>query len=235
MSYELKKRVIGLKNPTFQARNENSDDVGVDQTPDLRFAVPQCLLGTLAVAHVDNKDDPLACLSFEKCAADQNWDAAAVLATILLLVRSAGSGPAQLGQRILVGGSPLRGRQFRPTHPTRGNVIIAVAQHPEKGIIGFDDPPTRIRDKDADDVRVDQAPDSCLSLLEIVVQAGILQCDRGLRGEQLQNRDPSRREDARGQVVLEVERADKFGLIEQWQAENGPGLALTDIGIDAKR
>src|SRR6476660_3351382 len=119
MSYEIKKRVIGLKNPPFQARKENSDDVSVDQAPDLRFALAQCPLDPLAVAHVDDKDDPLVCLSFEKCAADQNWDAAAVFAVILLLVRSAGSGPAQLGQRILVGGSPLRGRQFRPTHPTR--------------------------------------------------------------------------------------------------------------------
>src|SRR5882672_3372309 len=103
MSYEMKKRVIGLKNPTFQARKENSDDVGVDQAPDLRFALAQCLLDALAVAHVDDKDDPLVCLSFEKCSADQNWDAAAVLATILLLVRSAGSGPCSAG----------------PTHPGR--------------------------------------------------------------------------------------------------------------------
>src|SRR5882672_205788 len=189
MSYEMKKRVIGLKNPTFQARNENSDDVGVDQAPDLRFAVPQCSLGALAVAHVDDKDAPLVCLSLEKCAAYQNWDAAAVFAVILLLVRSAGSGPAQLGQRILVGGGPISGRQFRPTHPTGDNVIMAVAQHLEKGIIGFDDPPPRIPDKDADDVGVDQAPDSCLPLLEIIVQARVFDRDHRLVGEGLEKRD----------------------------------------------
>jgi hypothetical protein len=44
MSYEMKKRVIGLKNPTFQARKENTDDVGVDQASDLRFAFAQLLL-----------------------------------------------------------------------------------------------------------------------------------------------------------------------------------------------
>src|SRR5947208_16626769 len=110
MSYEMKKRVIGFKNPTFQTRNEDSDDVGIDQAPDLRFAFPQCLLGALAVAHVDNKDHPLVCFSLEKCAADQNWDAAAVFAVILLLVRSAGQGLAQLRQRILVGGGPLSER-----------------------------------------------------------------------------------------------------------------------------
>ena len=61
MSYEMKKRVIGLKNPTFQARKENTDDVGVDQTPDLRFAVPQCFLGAFAFCYVcrsaDDRDE----------------------------------------------------------------------------------------------------------------------------------------------------------------------------------
>src|SRR3954447_12074543 len=124
MSYETKKRVIGFKNSTFQACDENSDDICVDQALNLRFAFPQCLFGALAVAHVDDEDDSLVCLSLEKCAADQNRDAAAVFAAILLFVRSAGSGHAQLGQRILVGGVPLSRRQFRPTHPTRGNVIM---------------------------------------------------------------------------------------------------------------
>ena len=45
MSYEIKKRVIGLKNPTLQARNENSDDVGIDQAPDLRFAFCKIAVG----------------------------------------------------------------------------------------------------------------------------------------------------------------------------------------------
>src|SRR4029077_10251772 len=189
MSYETKKRVIGLKNPTFQTRNENSDDVGIDQAPDLRFAFPQCFLGALAVAHVDDKDDSLICLSREKCAADQNWDAAAVFAVILLLVRSAGSGLAQLGQRILVGGGPLSGRQFRPTHPTGNNVIMTVAQQLEKGIIRFDDPPPRIPDKDAADVPVDPAADSFLPLLVIVVQAHVFDRVRRLVGEGLEKRD----------------------------------------------
>src|ERR1700749_2063058 len=97
MPYEMKKRIIGFKNPTFQASNENSDDIGIDQAPDLRFAFPQCLLGVFAVAHVNDKDAPLVCLPLEKCATDQNRDAAAVFAVILLLVRFAGSGQAQLG------------------------------------------------------------------------------------------------------------------------------------------
>src|SRR5260221_14447149 len=41
----MKKCVIGLKNPTFQARNENSDDVGIDQAADLRFAFREIAVG----------------------------------------------------------------------------------------------------------------------------------------------------------------------------------------------
>src|SRR5258708_13212452 len=66
---------------------------------ELRFAFPQCLLGALAVAHVDDKDDPLVCLSLEKCAPDHNWDAAPVFAVVLLLVMSATSAPPPLTHR----------------------------------------------------------------------------------------------------------------------------------------
>src|SRR5258706_6499435 len=68
---------------------------------------------------------------------------------------------------------------------------MPVAQHLEKGIISFDDPPPRIPDKDADDVRVDQAPDSCLPLLEIVVKARVFDRDHRLVGEGLEKRDLS--------------------------------------------
>jgi hypothetical protein len=59
MSYEMKKRVIGLKNSTLQARKDNTDDVGVDQTPDFRFTLPQCLLGAFAFIDVDRYSIPL--------------------------------------------------------------------------------------------------------------------------------------------------------------------------------
>src|ERR1700693_427857 len=59
MSYELKKRVISLKNPTFQARKENSNDVGIDEAPDFRFAFPQCFLGPFAFCYVCRGADEL--------------------------------------------------------------------------------------------------------------------------------------------------------------------------------
>jgi hypothetical protein len=63
MSYEMKKRVIGLKNPTSQTRKENTDDVGVDQAPDLRFAFPQRFLGPFAFCYVCRSADELDELS----------------------------------------------------------------------------------------------------------------------------------------------------------------------------
>ena len=77
-----------------------------------------------------------------------------------------------------------------------------------------------VPDEDADDVGVDQAPDLRFPFLEVAIETGILQGDRGLRREQFQHRDPGRREDAGGQVVFEVEHTDEFGLVNQRQAEN---------------
>ena len=104
----------------------------------------------------------------------------------------------------------------------------------EKRVIGLEDPPFEIPDEDPDDVGIDQAPDLRFALLKIAVQTGIFQRDRRLRGEQLQHRDPGRREDAGGQVVFQVEHADELGLVQQRQAENGAGAMLSDIGIGRK-
>src|SRR6478752_10879051 len=38
VSHDPEKRVIGLKNATFEIPDENSNDVGIDQASDLRFA-----------------------------------------------------------------------------------------------------------------------------------------------------------------------------------------------------
>src|ERR1700750_1778990 len=59
MSYETKKRVIGLQNSTLQARKENTDDVGVEQTPDFRFTLPHYLLGAFAFIDVNRYSIPL--------------------------------------------------------------------------------------------------------------------------------------------------------------------------------
>ena len=97
----------------------------------------------------------------------------------------------------------------------------------EKRVIGLENLTVEIPDEDPDDVGVDQASDLRFAFGEIAVQAGILERDRGLRGKQLQHRDAGRREDARRQVVLEVEHADELGLVEQAAGRelNEPGAA----------
>src|SRR5262249_32807632 len=48
-------------------------------------------------------------------------------------------------------------------------------------------------------------------------------------------RDALRRENVWRQTVFEVENADEFCLIDQWQTENGTGATLSDVGIGRKR
>src|ERR1700682_533302 len=164
-----------------------------DGSPSL-LALAQRFVGPLALGHVDDKDNPLVSFPLEKGAPDQNWHAAAIFAEIFLLERLAAPGRAHLGQRILVGRGPLGGRQLRPPYPTRDKVFTAVAQHVQKGFVGFDDPAPRIPNHDSDDVRVDQAADPGLPFPEIVVQTGVLQRDRRLRRPQVQYRDSGGRD-----------------------------------------
>src|SRR5882672_8598494 len=153
------------------------------------LASPQLLFCPLAVGHVDDKDNPLVWFPLEKSAPDQYRNAAAVFAEKFLLERLAAPGRAHLGQRILIGGGPLGGRQLRPPYPTRDKVFTAVAQHVEKGVVRFDDPAPRIPDHDSDDVRVDQAANPGLPFPEIVVQAHVFDGDHRLLSEGLDKRD----------------------------------------------
>ena len=108
---------------------------------------------------------------------------------------------------------------------------MTVAQHVEKGFVGFDDTAPRIPDKDADDVRVDQAADPGLPFQEIVIETGVLQGDRRLRRQQFQYRDPVRREHVRCQIVIKIEHPDQVGLFYHWQAKDRSDMVPADILI----
>src|SRR6266851_6881763 len=112
---------------------------------------------------------------------------------------------------------------------------MVVSHHTEKRVVGLENPTFEVPEEDPDDVGVDQTPDLGFASLEIAVQTSVLQCDRRLRGEQLQHRDSSRREDPGAEVVLEIEHADELGLGDQGQAENGANMTLTEIEIRGKR
>ena len=140
-----------------------------------------------------------------------------------------------LSHQLHVAIAPFRRRQIRPAQAAGGDILAVVSHQAEKGVIGLENRTLEIADEDADDVGVDQAPDLRFALGKVAVQAGILQCARRLRGEQLQNRDTGRREDAGRQVILEIESADALGLIDQGQAENGTRLVLLEVRIGGKR
>src|ERR1700730_10575022 len=68
--------------------------------------------------------------------------------------------------------------------------------------------------------RADALPFSqeSFAALQIGIQTGILQRDRGLRSEQLQHRDAAWREGARSQIVLKIKCADKLRLFDDGYA-----------------
>src|SRR6202162_1730414 len=59
-----------------------------------------------------------------------------------------------------IGVTPFGRRQLRPTYATRNEILMVVADHAEKCVVGLDDPAVELPDKDANDVGVDQPSDS---------------------------------------------------------------------------
>src|ERR1700734_4010183 len=53
-----------------------------------------------------------------------------------------------------------------------------------------------------------------LAALQIRIEFGVLERNRGLRRQHLQHRHAIRREGARSQIVLQIECADELGLFE---------------------
>ncbi len=113
----------------------------------------------------------------------------------------------------------------------RLQIVAFVFHHPQKRVVGIDEAPVQVPDHDADDVGIDQATNPHLALFELVVQSRILKGDRGLRGQQFEDRQPFRSEDVRGEVVLEIEQPDALRLMQQRQAKDGTGLVPAEIVI----
>src|SRR5216683_718231 len=94
-----------------------------------------------------------------------------------------------------------------------------------KDVVGF----LRPVDFSAENAPADAASVACalpisqesFAALQIRIEFGVLDRNRGLRSQQLQHRDPVRRESARSQIVLQIERAGKLRLFDDGQAEDG--------------
>src|SRR5262249_47925945 len=116
--------------------------------------------------------------------------------------------------------APFWRSQVSPADATRNKIFPAVSHHLEQRFIGLDYPAIQIPHEDPDNVSVDQALDLRFAIFEIAIKTRILKRDRGLRRKQLEHYDPRWSEDVRGQVIFQVEYADKFGLINQREAKN---------------
>src|SRR5258707_9572072 len=87
VAHHAKKFVVGLKNATIEIPDENSDDVGIDQALDLRFAFPQSFLGALALCQIEDEPDALVAAPFKQRPSNQHGYAAPLFSEELLLVR----------------------------------------------------------------------------------------------------------------------------------------------------
>src|SRR5215831_12865395 len=195
----------------------------------------QCLFRLFALSQIEHECNGFVAAFFEQRTANQHWNAGAVFAKILLLERLKAPGRAQFRQGALVVLAPFRRRQSGPAHIARNQVFTVIPYDTEKRVIGLKNSTFEIGNEDANNVGVDQTPNLPFAICQIEKEPRILERNRGLRGEHLQHRDALGRENARSQIVLKIENADEFSLVDQWQTENGAGATLNDVGIASKR
>ena len=174
------------------------DAIGVRERH-LRIAVPplaraQVFLRLLALGQIEHEGDALVPAVAEGRRADKNRHTRAVFAKVLLLVRFAASRHHELLPRTSDSVAPFAGRQGCPVHAIRNEIVAAVSHDLEKGFVRLNNAAFKIPDGDPDDIGIDQPPDLRLTLLQIAVETGVLQRDRRLRREQLEDRDSIRGE-----------------------------------------
>ena len=99
---------------------------------------------------------------------------------------------------------PFRRGQVGPSHTARDQILTTVSDDAKEGLVGIDDPTVGMPDDDADDVGVDQPPNPCLALLEVAIEAAVLQRDRSFGGEELEDTNPGRGKDVGAEVIFEV-------------------------------
>src|ERR1700692_4529971 len=68
-----------------------------------------------------------------------------------------------------------------------------------------------------------------LAAVEVRIELGVFERNRGFRSQHLQHGDPVRGEGARSQIVLQIECADELGLFDDRQAQDGSGALRPHI------
>ena len=103
---------------------------------------------------------------------------------------------------------PFGRGQVGPSHTARDQILTTVSDDAKKGLVGIDDPTVGMPDDDADDVGVDQPPNPCLALLEVAIEAAVLQRDRSFGGEELEDTNPGGGKDVGAEVIFEAKHPE---------------------------
>src|SRR6516225_10132759 len=201
---------------------------------EIRLKLAQRLFCPFALGQIEHERNGFIAAFFEQRDADKHWNAAAILAKILLLERLKAPGRAQFRQGTFVALAPFRRRQSGPAHTARNQVLTVIPYDTEKRVIGLKNSTFEVGNEDANDVGVDQTPNLLFAICQIEIEPRILKRNRGLRSKHLQHRDAFGRENARRKIVFKIENADELSLVDQWQTENGTGATLNDVRISSK-
>src|SRR5262245_11356424 len=111
--------------------------------------------------------------------------------------------------------APFWRGQSGPAQAARNQVLTVIPDDTEKRIIGLKNSTFEIGNEDPNDVGVDQTPNLSFAIFEVAIKPRIFERDCRLRRQRLQQSDTVRCENVRRQIVLEVENAGEFSLIDQ--------------------
>src|SRR5258708_19121089 len=134
----IERDAIGIK--TLAVAAVHSDKLGreVQHLPELCFLLPDLFLGPLLFAQIEHECDTLV-PTFKQRTSNQHGHAGAIFPEKLFLVRLSSSNGLQTRQGTLVALVPFGRCQISPEHSTRDEILTAVLQHVQKGVLGIDD------------------------------------------------------------------------------------------------
>ena len=226
-------RLINLVGDRGRQLPHCGDAIGVGERH-VRFAVSplalaQVFLRLLAFAQIENESDGLVPAAAEGCRTEKHGHADAIFSKVLLLESLAASRRPELCNGAFISATRFHGRQRRPADATRNEIVAAVSDNVEKGLVGLNNATLKIPDEYPDNVGIDQASDLRLAFLEIAIETGVLQRYRRLRRQQLEDRRSIRSERARGQRVFKIEQPSQPCLLDQREAEDRVGLSALQI------
>ncbi len=173
--------------------------------------------------------------ALEERGADQHRDTTAVLAHIFLFIRGTRPGSAHFRRHPFVEREVFRRRYIGPAYLSGPQIVAAIPNHAQQGIVRFADAPVQIPEKDADDIGFDQVPETRFPVLHVSVELGVFQRNRGLTCQQFQYDDPTGGEGVRDEIIFQVEQADWHGLPQEGQAQHRLWPAPDKVRIAGKR